>query len=394
MKLPAGLRSLSLRTLVALLAALAMAMAVFSLYLVPPAPPPAKAKDNVLALNTITVDWQDVVIPVFSQGQATARHDLPLSLEVSGRIQEVAPAFADGGRVAAGDVLLKLDPEPFALEVTSRQNNVHAARLHLAQTRAKARVSGASGRSSALGRFEPQLDEALSRLSAARASLRQAERNQEQTELLAPISGRLKAVQVMAGQHVQAGSKLAQLYQEDQVEIRLPVRDDWLGLLGIVPGDDSTLEAVSVILTGRFAGREGHWEGKVVRREGGLNRNQMMYLIVQVANDGESLPLEPGVLVQAELRGAATPAVAVLPRSAQAGDQSVWVLDDEQRLRRQQVAILHQDSDNLYLHDGVNSATSVVLAGDLQLLEGMRIDPRPAQTGLAHNSENSGEGHP
>ncbi|WP_231880473.1 hypothetical protein, partial [Alcanivorax sp. HI0083] len=27
----------------------------------------------------------------------------------------------------------------------------------------------------------------------------------------------------MAGQHVQAGSKLAQLYQEDQVEIRLPV---------------------------------------------------------------------------------------------------------------------------------------------------------------------------
>jgi len=34
MKLPAGLRSLSLRTLVALLATLAMAMAVFSLYLV------------------------------------------------------------------------------------------------------------------------------------------------------------------------------------------------------------------------------------------------------------------------------------------------------------------------------------------------------------------------
>ena len=78
MKLPAGLRSLSLRTLVALLATLAMAMAVFSLYLVPPAPPPAKAQDSVLALNTMTVDWQDVVIPVYSQGQATARHDLPL----------------------------------------------------------------------------------------------------------------------------------------------------------------------------------------------------------------------------------------------------------------------------------------------------------------------------
>lgn len=386
MKLPAGFRWFFFQGLVALLATVAIIAAIWSLYWVPPAPPPIKAQANVLALNTVKVHWQDVVIPVFSQGQVRARHDLPLSLEVSGRIQEVSPAFADGGRVHAGDLLLKLDPEPFALDVTSRQNSVHAARLHLAQTRAKARVSGASGRSSALGRFEPQLNEALSRLSAAQAGLRQAERNQEQAELLAPISGRLKAVQVMAGQQVQAGSNLARLYQEDQVEIRLPVRDDWLALLGIAPGDDATLDRVSVILTGRFAGRDGHWQGKVVRREGGLNRNQMMYLIVQVANDGQSLPLEPGVLVQAELRGVATPAVAVLPRSAQAGEHSVWVLDEEQRLRRQPVAVLHQDSDNLYLHDGINSATSVVLAGDLQLLEGMRIDPRPVQSGLAHNS--------
>ncbi|MEQ3725567.1 efflux RND transporter periplasmic adaptor subunit [Alcanivorax sp.] len=383
---PAVFRFFSLRALVAILAIVAMALAVWSLYRIPPAAPPIKAQVNVLALDTVKVDWRDVVIPVLSQGQVRARHELPLSLEVSGRIQQVSAAFADGGRVNAGELLLQLDPEPFALEVTSRQNNVHAARLHLAETRAKARVSGASGRASALGRFEPQLDEALSRLSAAQAGLRQAQRNQEQTELRAPISGRLKAVQVMAGQHVQAGSKLAQLYQEDQVEIRLPVRDDWLALLGIVPGDDTTLEAVSVRLSGRFAGRDGHWQGKVVRREGGLNRNQMMYLIVQVSNAGQALPLEPGVLVQAELHGAATSAVAVLPRSAQAGDQAVWVLDDEQRLRRQSVSVLHQDSENLYLHDGVTSEAEVVLAGDLQLLEGMRIKPQPRQAELAHRS--------
>ena len=379
-------RILNLRALVALLSTLAMGLAVTALYLVPPATPTLETEETLLALDTWQVEWKDVVIPVHSQGLVRARHELPLSLEVSGRVQEVSPLLADGGRVAAGEVLLKLDPEPFALDVTAQRNAVHAARLHLEETRARARVSGSSKRSSALGRFEPQLDEANSRLASARAGLRQAQRNQEQTELVAPISGRLKAVQVMAGQQIQAGSVLARLYQEDMVEVRLPVRDEWLALLGIMPGDEQTLEQVNVTLRGRFAGRDGQWQGKVVRREGGLNKNRMMHLIVQVTNAEDGLPLEPGVLVQAELRGAPTRNVAMLPRAAQAGENTVWVLDKDKRLRRQSVAVLHHDDDYLYLHDGVTAASRVVLAGDLQLLEGMRIDPRVPASGLADRS--------
>lgn len=379
-------RIMSLRTLVALLAALAMGLAVAALYLVPPATPTLKTEESILALDTWQVEWKDVVIPVHSQGLVRARHELPLSLEVSGRVQEVSPLLADGGQVTAGTVLLKLDPEPFALEVIAQQNAVHAARLHLEKTRARARVSGSSKRSSSLGRFEPQLDEANSRLAAARAGLRQAQRNLEQTELVAPISGRLKAVRVMAGQQVQAGRELARLYQEDQVEVRLPVRDEWLALLGIMPGDEKTLRQVSVTLRGRFAGRNGEWQGKVVRREGGLNKNRMMHLIVQVTNPENGLPLEPGVLVQAELRGAPTRNVAVLPRAAQAGEDSIWVLDKDKRLRRQPVAVLYHDDDYLYLHDGVSASSRVVLTGDLQLLEGMRIDPRAPASDLADRS--------
>lgn len=379
-------RILNLRALVALLATLAMGLAVTALYLVPPATPTLETEETLLALDTWQVEWKDVVIPVHSQGLVRARHELPLSLEVSGRVQEVSSLLADGGRVTAGEVLLKLDPEPFALDVTAQRNAVHAARLHLEETRARARVSGSSKRSSALGRFEPQLDEANSRLASARAGLRQAQRNQEQTELVAPISGRLKAVQVMAGQQIQAGSVLARLYQEDMVEVRLPVRDEWLALLGIMPGDEQTLEQVNVTLRGRFAGRDGQWQGKVVRREGGLNKNRMMHLIVQVTNAEDGLPLEPGVLVQAELRGAPTHNVAMLPRAAQAGENTVWVLDKDKRLRRQSVAVLHHDDDYLYLHDGVTAASRVVLAGDLQLLEGMRIDPRVPASGLADRS--------
>ena len=50
------------------------------------------------------------------------------------------------------------------------------------------------------------------------------------------------------------------------------------------------------------------------------------------------------------------------------------------------MAVLHHDDDYLYLHDGVTASSRVVLAGDLQLLEGMRIDPRVPASGLADRS--------
>ena len=90
------MRMPTLRTVVALLAALAMSLAVAMLYLVPPAQPEQKVRDSVLSLDTWTVEWRDEIIPVYTQGQVSARHELPLSLEVSGRIEEVAPVFADG----------------------------------------------------------------------------------------------------------------------------------------------------------------------------------------------------------------------------------------------------------------------------------------------------------
>lgn len=370
------------RLLAALGIVLLAACAVGALYAVPPkAPAPASAPPP-LALETRSVKPGEVVIPVHSQGQVRAARRIPLSLEVSGRVVETAAAFADGGRVAKGDVLLRLDPEPFDLEVTRRRNEVGAAELHLARTRAQARVArGRNSNATPLARHEPQLEEALTRLAAAKAGLREARRRREEATLEAPFSGVLGEVQVETGQHLPAGQTLARLSGLEQMEVRLPVRDDWLALLGIKPGKEGSLASVTVNLSGRFAGFEGHWNGRVARREGGLNRNQMAYLVVVVNNDGQTLPLEPGVFVRAELSGPAREGLAVLPREALADDDAVWVMDDEQRVRRRTVTILHRDADHLYVSQPFNGP--VVLAGDRPLLEGMRITPARSAAGVA-----------
>lgn len=364
------------RLLAALGTLLLVACAVGALYAVPPKAPAPTEAPPPLALETRSVKPGEVVIPVHSQGQVRAARRIPLSLEVSGRVVETADAFADGGRVAKGEVLLRLDPEPFDLEVTRRQNDVGAAQLHLARTRAQARVArGRNSNATPLSRHEPQLEEASSRLAAAQAGLREARRQREQATLRAPFGGVLAEVRVETGQHLPAGQTLAHLSGLERMEVRLPVRDDWLALLGIKPGEQDRLAAVTVNLSGRFAGFEGQWRGRVARREGGLNRNQMAYLVVVVNNDDQTLPLEPGVFVSAELSGPPRDGVAVLPREALADDDAVWVLDDEQRVRRRRVTILHRDAEHLYI--GEPFTRPVVLAGDRPLLEGMRITPVP-----------------
>jgi len=351
--------------------------AVGALYAVPPKPPEAVSSPPPLAMETQRVQSGEVVIPVHSQGRVRAARRIPLSLEVSGRVVETAAAFADGGRVAKGETLLRLDPEPFDLDIVRRRNEVGAAELHLARTRAQARVArGRNSDATPLARHEPQLEEALSRLAAAQAGLREARRRREQSILKAPFGGVLKEVEVETGQHLPAGQILARLSGLERVEVRLPVRDEWLALLGISPGNVDSLTSVAVRLKGRFAGRQGRWRGRVARREGGLNRNQMAYLIVVVDNTDQTLPLEPGVFVRAKLNGPVHNGVAVLPRGALADDEAIWVLDDEQRVRRRAVTILHRDQRYLYI--GEQLARPVVLAGGRHLLEGMRITPVPS----------------
>lgn len=313
-----------------------------------------------------------------SQGIARARHRVPLSLQSSGELTELDPAFESGGWVEAGQPLARLDPEPFELDVAQYEHQVSAARLHLQEVEAKATVArrNASRKATEFALFKPQLSEARARLASAEATLQMAQRRLRQSVLVAPFAGRLETVTVSAGQQVSAGEPLGTLYSTP--EVRLPVRDDWLQLLET---DLLSVQAsldVPVMLYGRFGGRERAWRATITRREGGLNRNQMTWLIAEVAVDPGTVPLEPGVYVEAEIQAAVLEDVFVLPRDALVGAAEVWVLDDGERLRRKTVQWTHRDQDNVYITAGLEVGELVLEQGHRHLLEG--ASGRPARS--------------
>lgn len=334
--------------------------------------------DSVMQVNVISVHYQAQRLPVSLEGIAAAADEVVLLAEVSGTVVSRSEILRDGGVVATAENLLNIDPKSYQLALAERRSQVSAARLHLADTRARAkvarRINGDSGADYA--RLVPHLEEAQARLAAAEAGLTQAQIELDKTTVLAPFHGRLRDVRVSPGQFLRAGEAIATLFSTDHIEVRLPVRDEWLALLDLPLGGDAVIQPVATRLYGRFAGRDVIWQGQLVRREGGINQNRMLYLVVQVedADKGE-VPLEPGVLVRAEIEGKSQPRIAALPRSVLSAGTNVWLVDDQQRLRRRKVEIVHQDSEHVYISAGLQEGDQIALSGALRWLEGAQVLP-------------------
>ena len=335
--------------------------------------------DGALLVDVVGVKYQALRLPVLLEGIADAADQVAVLAEVSGSVINRPEALRDGGVVAAGELLLEIDPQSYELALAERRSQVSAARLHLADTRARAkvarRVNGDKG--SDYARLVPHLEEAEARLAAAQAGLARAEMDLARTSIVAPFHGRLRDVRASPGQFVRAGEAIATVFSTDRIEVRLPVRDEWLALLDLPLSGEEQIVPLATRLHGRFAGRDVVWQGRLVRREGGINQNRMLYLVVQVDDaDKGDVPLEPGVLVRAEIEGKYHPHIASLPRSVLSGSTNVWVIDDEQRLRRRKVDVIHQNNESIYIGGGLSDGDQVALSGGSRWLEGAQVIPR------------------
>ena len=71
------------------------------------APP---ARERVFSVNVVTAVQEDIEPLLETYGEIRSRRLLELRAAVGGRIIELSPDFEDGGNVAAGQVLVRLDP--------------------------------------------------------------------------------------------------------------------------------------------------------------------------------------------------------------------------------------------------------------------------------------------
>ncbi len=378
-------------------------------------PPPPR--ERVFAVNVVTAELQSIEPILEAFGEVQSRRTLELRAATGGQVVMLSPEFEEGGVVAAGDVLLRIDPadaqaaldrvqsdmldsraeerdaeraltlaraELDAAEdqaelrekAFNRQKDLAARGVGTATAVETAELAAASARQSVLARriaeaqAEARVDQAGTRLARAEITLSEAQRKFDDTELVAGFDGALSEVSLVEGRLVQANEKLAMLVDPNALEVVFRVSTaQYARLL------DAVGRLIPAPVTARLdvSGADLIATGIITRDGAAASQGQSGRLLFARLDDAPGF--KPGDFVTVQVREPEISGVALLPASALDARGTVLVLDPEDRLEELQVELVRRQGDDILVR-GEGLEGREVVAGRTPLLGGgIRVRP-------------------
>ena len=171
---------------------------------------PSQTQPAAVPVSVAVVEQRDVALWDEFSGRLEAIERVEVRSRVAGAIKAVH--FREGALVKEGDLLITIDPDPYAAEVERAKAQVLAAEARLAyaqkeQDRARRLQQANSGAIS-----ESNVDqrvgayrEAEGNLRAAQAALQAAQLNLDYTQVRAPVAGRVGKLEITVGNLIAAG---------------------------------------------------------------------------------------------------------------------------------------------------------------------------------------------
>jgi RND family efflux transporter MFP subunit len=308
-------------------------------------------------VHTIDVTLSAVPISVLAHGNVTARYELELASEVTGRVVWVAPEFEPGKIVTAGTTLLRIDPVSYRLALAEARAALSTANIALADAQALKRQAA--------------IGEGKLVIEAARQRIAKAEQDLANTDIKAPFDAVIDKQLVEYGQFINSGRTVARLLSSNTAEVSMSVSAAEAGYL-----EDSLGEAVT--LTAQIGQEDREWQGKIIRIESRVEQlSRVVPVVVEVQTPYDTnrhphkLPL--GLFVTAHLPGRAIDAAIRLPSSVLHADDSVFVLVGD-ALQRRKVNIVHREGNDVVINDGLQTGDRVVSTRLEVMFEGMKVE--------------------
>lgn len=327
-------------------------------------------------------------------GNARAAQRIDIRARVRGYLVE--HAFADGARVAAGDLLFRIDPRPFEAALAAakaelartRANATRAARdLERAEELYRANVVSIS----VLDARRADRDASAAAVVAAEADVRTAELDLSYCRIEAPITGRISRAQVDVGNLVGESGQdtiLAELVQEDPIYVYFaPTERDRLEVIqGVREG------RIPSQRTGTIPVRLRRGDGTPYPHEGVVDyveptieptRGTITVRALLPNPDGD---LKPGEFVRViAVFPDLTDAVLVPQRAIldeQGGSYVLVVRDDDTVVQRP--VVIGSEHDGLqHVREGLAAGERVVVDGVQQAQPGEKVRPQPLEAPAA-----------
>lgn len=314
----------------------------------------AETPKSLPAVAVHTVATGPHAVKIDTQGVVESRRETMLAAEVSGRVVEISPNLKRGGEVAEGEVLVTLEAADYRAALARAEAALADAELALVQEEARAEQALRDweklgrGEATPLVRREPQLVSARARVASAVAEADRAARDVERTTIRAPFAARVRQSPAEVGGVLAPGGTVAELYADDDLEVRLPLP---LEDFGFLDGDRKN----GISLHGRIGGEDHEWPAEVARIDGEVDRRTLSaYVTVKVLPADKPPRLPPvGLFVQAKVPGRELEEVAEIPRTALRDGNEVMVVDDGNRLRFRKVDIVRGTADTVVVSSGL-----------------------------------------
>ena len=168
----------------------------------PQTPPPA------VAVSVATVEPRSAVLWDEFSGRLEAVERVDVRSRVAGALKAVH--FREGALVRQGDLLITIDPDPYAAEVERSEAQLVAAeaRVTLARSELERGHQLLDSRTLSPRDFDQRNNayrEAEANVRAAKAALQVTKLNLDYTQIRAPVSGRIGRLEVTVGNLVAAG---------------------------------------------------------------------------------------------------------------------------------------------------------------------------------------------
>jgi multidrug efflux system membrane fusion protein len=168
----------------------------------------APAEPQATPVSVATVVQSDVSAWDEFSGRLEAVERVDIRSRVAGTIQSVH--FREGALVKKGDLLLTIDPAPYAADVERADAQVAAAQARVTQAKGEQERSQRLWGEQAISKreFDERTNgkgEAEANLRAAQAALQTAQLSLGYTQVRAPVAGRVGKLEVTVGNLVAAG---------------------------------------------------------------------------------------------------------------------------------------------------------------------------------------------
>lgn len=322
-------------------------------------------------VTVATVRLVDLQRTLSVSGTVSAWEEVPVGAETGGLVA-TAVYVDEGSYVRQGQVMVKLNDDVLRAQLAQQEASVKSAEALVAQQDAaleRARELRERGYLSQAGLDAAEANQrtAAAQLEAARAARSETATRLDQTNIRAPVSGRVISRNVTRGQIVQPGTELFRVVRDGRLELDAQVPEADLAL--VRPG------MAAVVTSDQSSGPTG---GRVRIVTPEVDPRTRLGVARIALTEGTAL--RSGMFARAEIALGQLPALvvpseAVIYREGQAG---VYVVARDSTVRFVQVRTGARDGPNVAIDSGLEVGQRVVVKGAGFLGDGDRVTVAPA----------------